>query len=244
MRKSTKSTAKAHGNGFCSETSNLVNPKGSKQDANLRKNGFLHFQIGLIVAMLLVYFGLEFAFSKVEPKVFSQKENDPELMEFQPERFVVEMEKADKKPIQKVINPEEFIVKPDDFEVPKALEFKNKPAESTSPMGVDEVNFIKDIPEVVIPFIALEDAPIFPGCEKVEKLERKACFKEKMLKHIRKNFKYPEAAIATGTEGKVFVMFTIGKQGFIEDIQLQGPSKILENEAARIIDKLPQMTPG
>ncbi len=142
MRKITKITAKAHGNGFSSETS----PKWGKQDANLRKNGFLHFQIGLIVAMLLVYFGLEFAFSKVEPKVFSQKENDPELMEFQPERFIVEQEKVDNKPIQKLVNPEEFIVKPDDFEVPKALEFKNEPAEFNSPIGVDDVKFIKDIP--------------------------------------------------------------------------------------------------
>jgi protein TonB len=65
-----------------------------------------------------------------------------------------------------------------------------------------------------------------------------------MLKHIRKNFKYLEAGIATYTDGKFFMMFTIGKQGFIEDIQLKGSSKILENEAARITDKLPHMTPG
>lgn len=246
MKKSTKSTADAHGNGNCSETSIVVNSNGSKQDTNLRKNGFMHFQIGLIIAMLLVYFGLEYAFSKVQPKVITQKVDDPELVEFYPDlnSYLPEKEIIEKKVLEKVINPKDFDIVDDDVEVSKALEFKNEPIESSKPIDVDEVVFVKPPIDVPIPFSILEDAPIFPGCEKVGKSERKACFEEKMQKHIQKNIKYPEVAVETNTQGKVFVIFTIGKEGFIEDVKLQGPSKILENEAARIIDKLPQMTPG
>ena len=39
-------------------------------------------------------------------------------------------------------------------------------------------------------------------------------------------------------------MFTIGKNGLIEDVRLKGPAKVLENEAERIIDRLPKMVPG
>ncbi len=246
MKKSTKSNATAHGNGLCSETSHVVCSKGSKQDANLRKNGFVHFQIGLILAMLLVYFGLEYAFNKTEPKLLTQQVEIPELVEFPPTDFVIEKENVTKKVIQKATSLDQFIVVDDPVEVPKSLEYKNQATKNSAPLDVDAIMVVPkdDDSTIVIPFAALEDAPIFPGCENIPKTERQACFQAQMQKHIKKNFRYPEAAIATGTKGVVYVMFTIGKQGFIEDVQLKGPAKILENEAARIIDKLPQMTPG
>ena len=42
----------------------------------------------------------------------------------------------------------------------------------------------------------------------------------------------------------VFVSFIIAKDGRITDIKMRGPDKNLEKEAARIINKLPRMTPG
>ncbi|WP_052188235.1 energy transducer TonB [Cellulophaga sp. Hel_I_12] len=246
MKKSTKSTATVHGNGLCSETPHVVSSKGSKQDANLRKNGFVHFQIGLILAMLLVYFGLEYAFNKKQPKLMTQQVEIPELVEFPPTDFVIEKEEVTKKVFQKATSLDEFIVVDDPVEVPNSLEYKNEPTKNSAPLDVDAIIVAPkdEDPNIVIPIAALEDAPIFPGCENVPKVERQTCFQAQMQKHIKKNFKYPEAAIATGTKGKVYVMFTIGKQGFIEDVQLKGPAEILEREAARIIDKLPQMTPG
>jgi len=65
----------------------------------------------------------------------------------------------------------------------------------------------------------------------------KRMFSTQMQKHIQKNFRYPEVAIATGTKRTVYVMFPSGKQGFIEDVAIKGPAKILKIEAARIIDQ-------
>ena len=63
-------------------------------------------------------------------------------------------------------------------------------------------------------------------------------------KHIGKNFRYPEIAQEMGVQGRVSVMFVIQKDGSIGNVRMRGPDKNLEKEAARIISKLPKMTPG
>ena len=85
---------------------------------------------------------------------------------------------------------------------------------------------------------------MFPGCERVAKSKRRDCFQEKIQQHIRKNFRYPEIAQEMGIQGRVFVQFTISKDGSISGIRTRGPDKNLEKEADRIISKLPRMTPG
>ena len=90
----------------------------------------------------------------------------------------------------------------------------------------------------------IEDVPLFPGCERVPKSERRKCFQTQIQKHIAKNFRYPEIAQEMGIQGRVFVQFTIGKDGSISGIRTRGPDKNLEKEANRIISRLPRMTPG
>ena len=109
---------------------------------------------------------------------------------------------------------------------------------------VEEVEIEEEIEDIDVPFAVIEDVPIFPGCEKVKKSERRSCFQERMNRHIRKNFRYPEIAQEMGIQGRVYVNFVIGKDGAITNIRMRGPDKNLENEAQRIISKLPQMTPG
>jgi protein TonB len=109
---------------------------------------------------------------------------------------------------------------------------------------VDEVEIEDDFEDVDVPFAVIEDVPIFPGCEKVAKSKRRECFQDQINKHIRKNFRYPEIAQEMGIQGRVYVNFIISKDGSISNIRMRGPDKNLEKEAARIIGKLPSMTPG
>ena len=90
----------------------------------------------------------------------------------------------------------------------------------------------------------VESVPLFPGCERVKKSELRKCFQEKLQRHIAKNFRYPEIAQKMGIQGRVYVQFIISKDGSITGIRTRGPDKNLENEAFRIISKLPKMTPG
>ena len=109
---------------------------------------------------------------------------------------------------------------------------------------VEEVEVLEEELDVDVPFAIIEDVPLFPGCERVSKSERRKCFQEQIQKHISKNFRYPEIAQEMGIQGRVFVQFMIGKDGNISGIRTRGPDKNLEKEANRIISKLPRMTPG
>ncbi|MAZ50650.1 MAG: energy transducer TonB [Flavobacteriaceae bacterium] len=109
---------------------------------------------------------------------------------------------------------------------------------------VEEVEVLEEEVDVDVPFAIIEDVPLFPGCERVPKSDRRKCFQEQIQKHISKNFRYPEIAQEMGIQGRVFVQFMIGKDGNISGIRTRGPDKNLEKEANRIISKLPRMTPG
>ncbi|MFD2100681.1 TonB family protein [Flagellimonas iocasae] len=93
-----------------------------------------------------------------------------------------------------------------------------------------------------VPFNHIEEVPVFPGCEDAE--DKKACFQEKMQRHIRKHFMYPEEAAQFGIQGRVNVIFDIASDGYIKNIRMRGPHELLENEALRMIEKLPKMQPG
>ena len=109
---------------------------------------------------------------------------------------------------------------------------------------VEDIEVEDDFEDVDVPFAVIEDVPIYPGCENVPKSQRRACFQEQINKHIRKNFRYPEIAQEMGIQGRVYVQFVIAKDGTITSVRMRGPDKNLEKEAARIISKLPRMTPG
>ena len=116
--------------------------------------------------------------------------------------------------------------------------------ESDEEMIIEDIVVEDDFEDIDVPFAVIEDVPIFPGCERVAKSQRRTCFQDQMNKHIRKNFRYPDIAQEMGIQGRVYVNFIISKDGSITNIRMRGPDKNLENEAARIIGRLPKMTPG
>ena len=109
---------------------------------------------------------------------------------------------------------------------------------------VEEVEVVEEDLDLDVPFAIIEDVPLYPGCERVPKSQRRDCFQKEIQKHINKNFRYPEIAQEMGIQGRVFVQFTIQIDGSISGIRTRGPDKNLEKEANRIISKLPRMTPG
>ncbi len=95
-----------------------------------------------------------------------------------------------------------------------------------------------------VPFAAIDEAPIFPGCEDAEDI--KACFTEKITEHVSTNFN-TKIANDLGLESgrkRVYVQFKIDKTGNILDVRARGPHTSLEKEATRVIEQLPKMTPG
>ena len=116
--------------------------------------------------------------------------------------------------------------------------------ESDEEMVIEDIEVEDEFDDIEVPFAVIEDVPIFPGCEKVSKSQRRTCFQDKINQHIKRNFRYPEIAQEMGIQGRVYVNFIIGRDGVISNVRMRGPDKNLENEAGRIISRLPKMTPG
>jgi protein TonB len=209
------------------------NPK-----ADLNKNRNLYFVIGLTFVTFITWQAIE---SKTYEKTFDyealnvEDDDDEDIP-------ITEQIKTPPPPPPPPPAPEVIEVVEDEEEVEETV------IESTETdqdeIIIEEIEDEDEFEDIDVPFAVIEDVPIFPGCESVAKSQRRACFQEQMNKHIRKNFRYPDIAQEMGIQGRVYVNFIIAKDGSITNIRMRGPDKNLENEAARIIGRLPKMTPG
>jgi len=209
------------------------NPK-----ADLNKNRNLYFVIGLTFVTFITWQAIE---SKTYEKTFDyealnvEDDDDEDIP-------ITEQIKTPPPPPPPPPAPEVIEVVEDEEEVEETV------IESTETdqdeIIIEEIEVEDEFEDIDVPFAVIEDVPIFPGCESVTKSQRRACFQEQMNKHIRKNFRYPDIAQEMGIQGRVYVNFIIAKDGSITNIRMRGPDKNLENEAARIIGRLPKMTPG
>lgn len=209
-----------------------------KEHLKLEKNSGLYFVIGLTLILALIYTALEWKTFDKETIYTAQWDNPNEL---EPEIPPVVLTPPPPPP-PKIQVPTEFDIKDDDEDIVEDVLESNEVDQYTE-IPIQEANFEKpaDIIDEV-PFMVIEDVPIFPGCENAS--DKRECFQEKILKHVKKNFKYPETAIEMGLQGRVDIVFTIEKNGSIGNVRMRGPHQVLENEASRIIGKLPKMEPG
>ena len=66
-----------------------------------------------------------------------------------------------------------------------------------------------------------------------------------LMKYISMNVHYPEAAMKTGTQGRVVVQFIIEEDGTVSDARVvQRVSDELDAEALRVVNAMPKWTPG
>jgi len=209
------------------------NPK-----ADLNKDRNLYFVIGLTLVLGVTWGAIEY---KTYEKVFDLAALD--MLEDDDEDIpITEQLKTPPPPPPPPPAPEVIEVVEDEEEVEETV------IESTESdqdeIIIEEIEVEEEFEDIDVPFAVIEDVPIFPGCESVAKSQRRACFQDKINQHIRRNFRYPEIAQEMGIQGRVYVNFIIAKDGSITNIRMRGPDKNLENEAQRIISRLPQMTPG
>ena len=82
-------------------------------------------------------------------------------------------------------------------------------------------------------FIVVEEMPIFPGGD------------GEMMKYIANNIKYPQICRENNISGKVFVNFIVNEQGKVDKVKVvRGVDPYLDKEAIRVIQSLPDWTPG
>ena len=203
------------------------NPK-----VDLAKNSALYFAIGLCLVLFL-------SWKMVEYKTYEKESVDIGMLTVDDDEEEVPLTEQLKTPPPPAPQIIEVVEDEEDVE-----ETVIESTETTQEEVIEEVEVLEEEVDVDVPFSIIEDVPLFPACERVKKSERRKCFQEKLDKHVLKNFRYPEIAQEMGVQGRVFVTFVIDRDGTITGIRTRGPDKNLEKEAARIIGKLPNMTPG
>ncbi|MET2983788.1 energy transducer TonB [Aureibaculum conchae] len=211
--------------------------------ANLENYSKLFIQLGLVLALLIVYLGIEF-------KTFDRDIGDLGMLnlseELEEDIPITERIEQIKPPPPPPPAPEVIEVVEDEEEVEETM------LESTE-TDEDEVVEVEEIVEVVeeeevaedVPFAIIEDAPIFPGC-KGNKKQLRDCLQESIKKHVNRKFDVNlagELGLDPGKK-KVYVQFKIDRNGKIVDVRARGPHARLEKEGVKVVNTLPKMIPG
>ncbi|MBL85822.1 MAG: hypothetical protein CMO82_04100 [Winogradskyella sp.] len=104
----------------------------------------------------------------------------------------------------------------------------------------------EDKVEVVeVPFSAVDEAPSHKDCENLmSKEEKKQCFSEFVNTHVKKHFNTNVEKNTELQKKRIFARFLIDTDGNVTRIQARAASKVLEEEAMRVLSLLPQFIPG
>lgn len=100
--------------------------------------------------------------------------------------------------------------------------------------------------DIEVPYSVIEKVPLFEGCESSgSKEDDKSCTSDSVAQFVNKNFNV-NIATENGLTGRqrINVIFKIGKDGKIRDVLARAPHPALEAEAIRVIQSLPDFTPG
>lgn len=224
--------------------------KSQKHDANLQKNTTIYFQVGIIVCLLVVFGLLEMNFETTIPKANDDLPPIPDMAW----RDVPLIKTKTPEPVEPIKQrtkkePLTFEIIENDAPDDLFLDKEKKQVDPPQPLNLENLAPLVEKPDEDEPvsFVAIQDAPIYPGCEKVKGNEsRKKCMSDKITQLVQKKFNGSDIASDYGLTGRqrINVQFTIDKTGKVTNIKTRAPNPELEDEAKRVINFIPEMTPG
>ncbi len=228
-------------------TQNQNKPNLQKDEVQ-RKSSGIFIQLGFVFALLMAYLAIESKTYDNKVTVDYFPDTSSPLDEFPPETNQDEPQKQDYKQPE-ILVLDQFDIKEDDVPI-------DEPVINTDVLDPTKNTrlLITNIPEQIVPedlkpedevsLILVDEAPVFPGC-KGNNDELKKCFSQKVTEYINQNFD-TEIAQTLGLEGvqRINVTFKVDANGQIKSVFARGTHKSLENEAIRVVNKLPKMKPG
>ncbi|WP_262903985.1 energy transducer TonB [Polaribacter gangjinensis] len=206
----------------------------------------IFFQIGLVLTLVIINFMMEYktydSDSSSRLGIVTMKE---EMKEDIP--IVMQQELPPPPPTAPVVM-EQIKVVEDDLKIEESIIESTETDEKTAVFKSNtEIVEVREREEIIedIPFVLIEDVPVFPGC-KGNNAELKKCFSDKVTAFFGKNFDpalTQELGLAPGKK-KIYVVFKINNKGKVGTVNARAPHPLLEKEVTRIITSLPEMKPG
>ena len=97
--------------------------------------------------------------------------------------------------------------------------------------------------EEEVPFILIEKHPYYVQTDTLTGETKEIPIKNFLDQWVMKNFRYPQQAVEKKMQGRVIVSLKIDKEGFLSIKKIYG-NPLLEEEACRIFDGFPQLSPA
>ena len=201
--------------------------------ASLENKRALFIEIGLIVALAVVYIAFNWTSKDVqvstleaENQVVQEEEIIPITQETPPPP-----PEAPKIPVLS----DQIDIVDDEIEVDN--DFLS--LEDSDDMGVEIMDYVENVQEEVveeeaIPFQLVEEKPSFMGGDA-----------NQFSAWVNKRLVYPEIAKENGVQGRVTVQFTVEKDGSVTKVKvLRGVDPSLDKEAVRVVSMSPKWKPG
>ena len=95
-----------------------------------------------------------------------------------------------------------------------------------------------------IPFALTEKPPYYLQTDTLTGETKEIPIKNFLDQWVMKNFRYPQQAVEKKIQGRVIVALRIDKEGHLSIKKIYGRSPLLEEEACRIFDGFPQLSPA
>ncbi|MBN2867234.1 MAG: energy transducer TonB [Flavobacteriaceae bacterium] len=213
-------------------------------EANVGRNSSLYLAVGLALMMFISYTAINYKTYDKEAIDIGQLNLADEIEEEIP---ITEIQNTPPPPPPPPAAPEVIEVVEDEEEVEETVIESTETTQEEVIVEVEEVE-VEEVEEVIedVPFSIIENVPVFPGCEKGNNDAKKKCMSDKINQFVQRNFNTDLAqdlGLDSGIK-RIFVSFKVDTQGNIVGIRSRAPHPRLEQEAARVIQKLPKMKPG
>ncbi len=198
--------------------------------SDLEKSKTLFRQMGLILSLGFLFIAFEYTQSDINAAEFETVE------EIVMEEEAIPITRAEELPPPPPPPPPAFTeilnIVDDDVELDDELELDDMEMDEEN--EVEIINFEEEEEEDRNHiFLAVEKMPTFPGGQAA------------LTKFLKKNLKYPTIAVENGIQGRVYVNFIVDKKGNISEMKiLKGVDNSLNQEALRVVQKMPAWEPG
>jgi len=204
--------------------------KSQKADLEGKKTIFL--EIGFVITLLIVWGAFEFSTKAEKAEDLGTVAFTEEVVEEIPITRQEQIELPPPPPQQTVADIIEVV--DDKIEINEDLTI-DEADENTAVeiQEIVEVAPVEEEEEEAAPFVIVEDMPEFKGGEKA------------LLKYIAEHVVYPEIAKENDIQGTVYVKFVVNEKGKVTNVGLlRGVDPLLDKEAIKVIESLPDWKPG
>ncbi|MCI2134330.1 MAG: energy transducer TonB [Bacteroidales bacterium] len=201
--------------------------------ANLENRRTLYGEIGLVVALLIVWGA--FSMGSAEKKT-SILQDDTQVVEVEDMVPITQETPPPPPEAPKIpVLSDQIDIVNDDIKV----EDNFASLEDNANLGVEIMDYVEEVKEETveeeaIPFQLVEEKPSFQGGDA-----------NTFSKWVQSKLVYPEIAKENGVQGRVTLQFTVEKDGSVTNVKvLRGVDSSLDKEAVRVVQSSPKWKPG